>query len=146
MSELSIAEFADAIADIMPVMMREMSKQQTGGFYKIRITMPQFIVLGTLSRRDCTMTELAETLHVTTAAMTGVVDRLVRDGYVVRFGDPQDRRVVRIKITAKGAKTVALVHDEHKRATVKVFEVLSPEERRTYLALLTKVRDALVKG
>ena len=40
--------------------------------------------------------DLASRLHVTTGAMTGIVNRLERAGYVTRRPDPADRRRVRI--------------------------------------------------
>lgn len=146
MASLTLEQFADAVSDIMPVLMREFARQGTAGFYKIKVTMPQYVLLRILSDRgESSMSDLASALSVTTAAMTGVVDRLVRDGYVIRASDPGDRRVVRVKLTARGTKVVDAIHDEHKRATMKVFEMLTSEERDVYLDILTKIRDRLAR-
>ncbi|GHB25684.1 putative HTH-type transcriptional regulator YcgE [Streptomyces viridiviolaceus] len=40
--------------------------------------------------------ELAERAHVTTGAMTGILNRLERAGYLTRRPDPADRRRVRV--------------------------------------------------
>lgn len=146
MGEISLSRFADSVSEIMPTLMREFARQHSGGFYKIKVTMPQFVVLNLLNRRgESSMSDLALAMGVTTAAMTGIADRLVREGYVIRLSDPKDRRIVRIKLTPKGAKVVLAIHDEHKRMTMKVYQILTPAEREAYLAILVKVRDSLLK-
>ena len=46
--------------------------------------------------------ELAEELHVRPATLTGLADRLERNGFVHRWTDATDRRVVRIGLTDEG--------------------------------------------
>ena len=46
--------------------------------------------------------DLARVLLVTPTAVTALVDRLEKRGYVVRVHDPQDRRRVRLVVTEEG--------------------------------------------
>lgn len=48
------------------------------------------------------VTELAEEMHVHPATITGVTDRLVAMGLVVRHIDADDRRVKHIELTPRG--------------------------------------------
>jgi DNA-binding MarR family transcriptional regulator len=50
--------------------------------------------LDLLSRRPVTAGELARFTGLTTGAVTGIIDRLVKAGYAERIGDPEDRRRV----------------------------------------------------
>jgi len=144
MSEISLSEFADKIDEMMPVMMRAFLKSTPSGFYKTMVTMPQFIVLDALNRAGKTrMTDLASFLKVTTAAATGLIDRLVRDGYVTRGHDPDDRRTVMAGITPKGARVVRDMLEKRKKATMDIFGMISKEEREEYLRILTHIRDHL---
>ena len=146
-SNLSLSEFSDRVAELMPVISREFLKQQTTEFLKTKITMPQFIVLEILSHHgESKMTDLANLLDVTTAAMTGIVDRLVRDGYAARGHDEDDRRIVKIKLTQKGEKIVKSMVENRKRIMIKMFSGISQEEREQYLSILTRVRDQLVSN
>ena len=52
--------------------------------------------------------QLARELQLTTGAITGLVDRLQKAGYVRRFADPADRRRVFVRTTAKEAKVSEL--------------------------------------
>ena len=48
--------------------------------------------------------QLARELQLTTGAITGLVDRLHKAGYVRRVADPDDRRRVLVRATAKEAR------------------------------------------
>ncbi|MCM8761485.1 MAG: MarR family transcriptional regulator [Candidatus Omnitrophica bacterium] len=142
MTYLDISEFADAVMEIMPALMKEYMRRHVGNFYKMKITMPQFFVLEFLSRRDeSKMSDIAEFMDVSTAAVTGIVDRLVRDGYIVRTSDPRDRRVVMVKLTAKGISTVKDIMEARKQATIKIFSGISQREREEYLKILTHIKE-----
>jgi DNA-binding MarR family transcriptional regulator len=141
MTELSISEFADRVRDVMAVISREFLRYQTEEFYKTKITMPQFIVMNFLNRRgESSMTDLAHFINVTTAAVTGMVDRLVRDGYVARSNDPKDRRIIRIALTAKGARVVKLMLEDQRKIMIEMFGMISPSERRQYLKILEHIQ------
>jgi DNA-binding MarR family transcriptional regulator len=60
-------------------------------------------VLLVLSKTDrLTQREVAERVYVTQATVTGVMDTLERDNYVIRERDGADRRVVRVSLTLDG--------------------------------------------
>lgn len=146
MNTLSLDMFVDKVGEIMPSLSREFLKNQTIDFYKVKLTFPQCFMLDMLDRSgELNMTDLAKSMNVTTAAMTGVADRLVRDSYVVRASDPKDRRVIKIRLTVKGKKAVRMIHEHRRQMLLKLFGVLSVSERKEYLRLLTKIKEG-VKG
>ena len=71
------------------------------------ITMQQLKVLTMIAidPERATGHELAAQLNVSVATMSGLVDRLVEHGMVTR-GDPSDRRVRRLTVTAEGSATI----------------------------------------
>ena len=144
MADLSLSEFADRITGMMPVIMREFMRHQGNEFHKLKITMPQFFVLEFLHRSgECRMGDVAKFMNVTMAAVTGIVDRLVRDGYALRDSDLKDRRIVKIRLTAKGAKAVKDMVGLRKRASIKLFEMISSKERAQYLNILTRITERI---
>lgn len=88
-----------------------------------------------LMRNPMGPTELARALHITSAAATAVVDRLVRAGHAVREPHPDDRRRMTIRaVDASRAMTMEHVYpmmnmveeeleklDERGRAAVLTF-------------------------
>jgi len=146
MPEMSVSEFAANVGEIMPVITREFYKRQTTGFYKLKITMPQFVVMDMLSRQqESRMSDLAHFMNVTTAAMTGIIDRLVRDGYVRRSSDPTDRRIVKVALTPKGDKIVIHMLGERVKLVEDIFSVISDNERTEYLNIIRHIRDHIME-
>jgi DNA-binding MarR family transcriptional regulator len=73
------------------------------------LTMPQFRVLLFLALRGgAAGHDLAESMGVSLATITGIVDRLAAQNFVTRREDPHDRRVRRVELTPTGQ---ALVDD-----------------------------------
>lgn len=70
-----------------------------------------YAAMAILMREPMGPTELARTLHITSAAATAVVDRLVRAGHAVREPHPDDRRRMIIRaVDASRAKTMEHVY------------------------------------
>lgn len=67
-------------------------------------TLPRFDVMAALSRHEqgLKMSEISGTLRVSNGNVTGIVDRLVEDGLMVRIAVPGDRRASRVRLTQKG--------------------------------------------
>jgi len=143
---ISLSEFADKLNQIMPVIMKEFARRNTNELSKGKITLPQLLTLGFLNEKgDSRMTDLARFMKVSTAAMTGVVDRLVRDAYILRVYDPQDRRIIRVKLTHKGAELIRKINQQKRRMTINIFGKISDSERDNYLRILTRIHDILTK-
>lgn len=140
MAHLTLEEFSDKISVIMAGLMREFLRHESDEFYKMKVTIPQSVVLSLLhTQGESKMSDLAEPLNVTTAALTGIVERLVRDGYIVRAGVPEDRRVVKVRLTDKGSKTVRKMLEDRKKMTMKMFSMISQVERETYVKILEHI-------
>lgn len=86
-----------------------------------------------------TPAELAERTGVTRATMTGLIDTLVRDGLVTRAPHPEDRRMMSVTITERGAELLGKILPEHFREMAWLVTPLSEPERRTLVHLLSKL-------
>lgn len=58
-----------------------------------------------------TPTAIAESLDLTTASVTGLLDRLARAGFVTRSPNPCDRRSILVGLTEVGALTAKAIFD-----------------------------------
>lgn len=67
------------------------------------LRVPEWRVLASLhSRHKASFKELAELASFDQTTLSRTIDRLVRDGLVVRLSDVADMRVTRLALTAKG--------------------------------------------
>lgn len=72
---------------------------------KIGLTSTELLALDLIaSGTNVTAGHLARELHLTTGAITGLIDRMERDGYARRRADPTDRRRVFVTATPKETK------------------------------------------
>lgn len=146
MPDLTLSEFADKIEEVVPAVMRGFAKMQTNELFKGKITLPQFFILSHLYKQgESQMNELANVMEVTTAAVTGIVDRLVTSGYVMRLYNPKDRRVINIRLTQKGSDLVKRISRQRREVTREIFGKISKEERENYLAIMLHIRDVLTE-
>ncbi|MDP2922969.1 MAG: MarR family transcriptional regulator [Candidatus Omnitrophota bacterium] len=146
MQQISLSAFADNLNEIMPVIMKGFARRLVKELYKGNITLPQFFILESLYREgESRMTDLARCMNATTAAMTGLVDRLVRDSYIVRIHDSNDRRIVKVKLTAAGSDLVKRVNERRRQMVIRIFGRISESDRRDYLRILTQIKDILTK-
>ena len=72
------------------------------------LSYPQFFLLTYLSSEEyLTMTDIAAKMGHSTAAATGLVDRIEKLGYVERTHASEDRRKIMVRITKKGVELVS---------------------------------------
>jgi DNA-binding MarR family transcriptional regulator len=109
------------------------------------ITLPQFDVLSELEHAGAalTMSQLSQNLMVSNGNVTGVVDRLERDGYVRRAASPTDRRVQFIKLTDKGVDAFCQMADVHEQWITDLFADLTSNEIKTLITGLTKAKESI---
>ncbi|MHB8606190.1 MAG: MarR family winged helix-turn-helix transcriptional regulator [Thermoplasmatota archaeon] len=102
----------------------------------------QMVALHVITRaNDTTPRELAERLHVTPATVTGLLNKLEEGGLVARERDDDDRRVVHLRVTAKGDQVVKRIRARWRESLATVFETLSDDELADLARLLaTAVR------
>ncbi len=77
--------------------------------------------------------ELAEHAHVTTGAMTGILNRLERSGFITRRPDPTDRRRVRVAAVPAAVTKVETLYGPYYGRLNELFASYSPDE----IAVLT---------
>ena len=71
----------------------------------VGLTATQYIVLARLWTEDgISLTELGDHLSLDSPTLTGIIDRMERDGLVERKRNDGDRRVVRVYLTPKGTE------------------------------------------
>jgi len=144
MPHVALSEFADKICEIMPVISREFMKEKPGEFCRSGVTMPQFIVLDFLERNgESKMSDIAGFINTSTASATGLIDRLVREKYVVRTADIKDRRIIKVRLTAKGGKIAKSVIENKKKTVMKLFSMISESDRERYLQILLNIQRHL---
>ncbi len=98
-----------------------------------------------LSRQSepVTMGELSMALAVPLSTATRLVDWLVESGYADRRPDPEDRRIVRVELTAAGRELYQAINEFLKQRVEQVLDQFTAEECQDLIVLLRKLVRAL---
>jgi len=99
---------ADRLADFIMFAQRSFLLDLSTELNRGNVSYAQFFLLGYLANEDyLTMTDISKKMGHSTAAATGLVDRLEKLGYVQRLHAADDRRKVMVQITRKGIEMVS---------------------------------------
>src|SRR6202044_4214253 len=98
-----LAELRDALAQMSFTLMAVLTEVAA----EHNLSLTQLRVLGILRDREPTMDDLANFTGLERSTMSGLIDRAVQRGLVVRTADPHDGRSVRVTLT-ESARGLAL--------------------------------------
>jgi len=94
--------------------------------------------------RGLTQTELGKKMLVSRANITGLVDRLEKEGLVKREQDPDDKRAFRVTLTGRAAALINSYLPLHGDYVHKLIsEALEEEEKETLIRLLEKLKNGI---
>lgn len=112
---------------------------------RMELTAPQIHALLWLGQDGVlTMGELARRLGITEKTVTGVVDRLEREGHVQRERSPEDRRVIRCSLTASGARLHRKLDRTLLQGLEGMLEPLDATDRRALFRIIEKLIGKLL--
>ncbi|TQM29459.1 MarR family winged helix-turn-helix transcriptional regulator [Nocardia bhagyanarayanae] len=107
----------------------------------------EFDVLATLRRsggaEGLTAGALNRAAMVTSGAITNRIDRLAAKGLVERMPCPEDRRSVRVRLTAEGRKLVDELLPLHIANEQRLLDALDAQARDQLTALLRRLAESL---
>lgn len=104
-------------------------------------TLPRFDVLAALHREEAglKMSELSAALMVSNGNVTGIVERLVSDGLVIRVPVSGDRRAMAVQLTDGGRQAFAEMAKTHESWISSMLSSLGDEDADQLLQLLDGV-------
>ncbi|HEY3217941.1 MAG TPA: MarR family transcriptional regulator [Candidatus Limnocylindria bacterium] len=96
------------------------------------LTFPQLRALSVLQRGHVSVGQLAETLGIGLAAASTLADRMARRQFIVRRSDPDDGRVVRLELSARGRRLIERMERGRTEHLGKVIARMTPAEREAF--------------
>ena len=110
-------------------------------FKKHQLTPTQFSVLETLySKGDLRIQDLIDSILATSGNMTVVIRNMVRDGWITRETDPEDRRAYLVSITDAGRKKIEEALPDHINNIQRLMQVFNSGEQAELTELLKKFK------
>ena len=130
------------LADFILFSQREFMLNLSRDLNKDNISFAQFFLLSFLATaKEITMTDIARKMGHSTAAATGLVDRLEKLGYMERTHAVDDRRKVLVRVTPKGVDLVARLRTELQGRIADAMEETQAEDANSFFSTYRKLDE-----
>ncbi len=121
--------------------LEQTSKRMRG---RIGVTGPQRLVLRVAGLfPGLSAGDLATILHVHPSTLTGVIQRLVTQGLLVRTDDPRDRRRAILRLTKRGSRANATRKSTVESAVAEALDGVSTRDRDAARRVLERLAQHL---
>ena len=120
-------EIADDLIDSILVLSRRVSKGAPHPGSK-KFDPSRFVLKKVQELGPIRMSEIGRHMEISKPYMTAIVNKLIEEGLAERVSDPDDRRVVNIKITEAGKKELKDFSRRIREAVIKNLSSLSRED------------------
>ncbi len=136
----SLRSDAERLADIFTVLQRCFLLRLSQDLARGNVSFPQYLLLGFLVQQEqLTMTEIAARMGHTTAAATGLVDRLEKLRLVSRVHAQEDRRKVFVRPTPEGCALVSSVRSDMVDNLMRMMSNLDSVEQKAWVRIYEKI-------
>lgn len=132
-TKAALIAYLDALALAEPV--------QAQLWQRARLTLTQASVLRNLRSGPHTVGKLAETVGLSAASISRLLDRLERRALVSRRRDTHDRRIVEVHLEPAGERLLGEVKVFKGSDVHRAVEAMSADERRRLTTSLTRLVD-----
>lgn len=89
-------------------------------------------------RKDPTAGDLAKATGLTSGAVTALIDRLEKAGYVERFDDPADRRRIHVRIKPEAIKPVEAVYAPMQQKMFALWSSFSERDLKAVVEFISR--------
>lgn len=104
------------------------------------VSLPQFWALQIIAERgSCLMSDLCSELGMSPSSLTACVDCLCEMKLVRRAADAEDRRAIRVALTARGRRMLLEVIGQKRDMIRRLFSDVPAADRAVYLRVLDQV-------
>jgi MarR family transcriptional regulator, organic hydroperoxide resistance regulator len=98
-----------------------------------------FTLLQVERNGEIIMSQIADYINISMSTATGIVERLVKQGFIERNRNDSDRRIVTIKLTAEGKALAKNIKSKIFGVAKLLLDSLTEEEQELLFRIFTKV-------
>ena len=143
MDDSQLRVLAENINSIKPLLYKTLGKPVA---MNSDITAGAYYAMLYLKKHDTlSMSDLGKTLQISKPNVTALINKLIAKGLVLRLSDKQDRRIVMVKLSAKGTKFIDKNQENYLNQTIKRLMSLTESELKLFSVSLQNVSDVLAK-
>ena len=131
----------DSIVETIIYLYTESRRLTKGMAREVGLTGPQLTVIKLLETFDnLSLSSLSERIRAQNSTVTGIIDRMEREGLVRRERSTVDRRVIHIRLSDKGQKLARGIQVEPMEIFRDALQSLTQGELRDLLRIMNKLQ------
>ncbi len=135
----------DAIVETIIYLYTESRRLTKGMAAQFGLTGPQLTVIKLLEELgDLSLSSLSERIRAQNSTVTGIIDRMEREGLVKRERSTTDRRVVYIRLSEKGQNLAREIQVEPMEIFRSALTSLPPGDIADLLRILSKLQKRVL--
>lgn len=134
-------EFGELLAAFLLDLQALFRKQAAGG----GLTLPQVLLFTSIPEEGTDMSGLSRSLGVDNSTATRLIDVMVRQGWIKKVCDENDKRVTRITLTSSGETLRSGIDEKIDIFGRKLYESIPLEDRDEVMEVLGLLHWKLVK-
>ena len=134
-------EFGELLAAFLLDLQTLFRKQAAGG----GLTLPQVLLFTSIPEEGTDMSGLSRSLGVDNSTATRLIDVMVRQGWIKKVRDENDKRVTRITLTSSGETLRSGIDEKIDIFGRKLYESIPLEDRDEVMEVLSLLHWKLVK-
>ncbi len=143
-TEAGLTGGAGRFRELLRLLTRRLGYVERDCFSCCGVTLTQCHLVGEVRRSGSqTLGQLAQTLELDPGSASRAVDAMVKQGYLERVTDPQDRRYVTISLTEAGDRLASFVESTGISMADKVLALIPPSEHAIVFEALALLNQAL---
>ncbi|MDO8953377.1 MAG: MarR family transcriptional regulator [Gammaproteobacteria bacterium] len=93
-----------------------------------------------LAKAPMTQTELAISVGIEGPTLTGLLDRLAKDGWIERHDVPHDRRSKTVHLTAKSQETLAQIYAIGNQLSSELLSIIPEADIKHCIDVIQKIK------
>jgi len=142
----TIDEQIRRLEELGPILIRGFQLIGSSTPFGSELSFSQYMILQTLLLKEAMrMNELASTLGVSKANVTGLVDRMIRSRLLERLRSDEDRRVVFVRLSPKGQRIAQRLLNAQRKDWKRIMEKLPPRNLEIFMNSLDQLAHALAE-
>lgn len=130
-------------------MINTIDEKHNSFFEKYDISLPKFGVLLVLYDNNddgVMLSYIGEQLLVSKANITGLIDRLEKQGLVERIRDNKDRRKISATLTEDGRKFTEMIMQKYREWSSRLFLLMEDDDQEQLIGLLQKLQTKIAES
>lgn len=147
MTTLSLITFADDIQRLTYDLVRYNTICDRVCGERLGVTPAQgYTLLALPETGNVTMNELSVRMRLANSTMTRMVDPLIQKGLLVREPDPEDRRIVRVRLTEQGQEVKIRLKQAMQDLFSQILKDIPEGERETIVQSLETLKQSIMNA